>query len=76
MTSKKELQMLSGDSFDKSYIKNQIKAHEDTMALFNKEIASGQDAHAKDFASSTLPTVQAHLSKIRQIAASAGISAN
>jgi putative membrane protein len=76
MTSKKELQMLSGDSFDKSYIRNQIKAHEDTMALFNKEIASGQDAHAKDFASSTLPTVQAHLSKIRQIAASAGISAN
>jgi putative membrane protein len=74
MASAKELQMMSGDSFDKSYIKDQIKAHEDTMELFKKEIASGKDQQARDFASSTLPTVQAHLVRIKQIAAAAGIA--
>jgi putative membrane protein len=69
----KELQMKSGDSFDKSYIKDQIKAHEDTVALFEKEISSGKNAAAKQFASATLPTIQAHLTKINQIAAAAGI---
>ena len=75
MASQKELQMSSGASFDKSYIKDQIKAHEDTMNLFKKEIASGKDQQARDFASSTLPTVQAHLVRIKQIAATAGIAA-
>jgi putative membrane protein len=76
MASQKELQMMSGDSFDKSYIKDQIKAHKDTVELFNKEIASGKDQQAKDFAAATLPTVQAHLVKIKQIAAASGIAAD
>ena len=75
LASQKELQMLSGDSFDKAYIKDQLKAHEDTVALFQKEIASGGDAQAKDFATATLPTLQTHLTRIRQIAASAGVTA-
>jgi putative membrane protein len=74
MASGKELKMKSGESFDKSYIKAQIKAHEDTIALFQKEIASGKDAPAQQFASATLPTIQMHLMKINQIAAAAGIS--
>ena len=74
MASKAKLEILSGDTFDKSYIKDQIAAHEQTAALFKKEIASGTDAQAKAFATETLPTVQAHLAKIRQIAASAGVS--
>jgi putative membrane protein len=70
------LKLLSGDSFDKAYIKNQIDAHRDTVALFKKEIASGQDPGAKQFATATLPTVQAHLDKILKIAGDAGISTN
>jgi putative membrane protein len=69
----KELNMKSGDSFDKSYIKGQIKAHQETVELFQKEIASGKNAQAQQFAAATLPTVQAHLAKINQIAAAAGI---
>ena len=69
----KELKMKSGESFDKSYIKGQIKAHQETVELFQKEIASGKNAQAQQFASATLPTVQAHLAKINQIAAAAGI---
>jgi putative membrane protein len=69
----KELKMKSGESFDKSYIKGQIKAHQETVELFQKEIASGKNAQAQQFATATLPTVQAHLTKINQIAAAAGI---
>jgi Domain of unknown function (DUF4142) len=44
------------------------------VSLFKKEIASGQDAQAKSFAGETLPTIEAHLKKIRSLAAEAGAS--
>jgi putative membrane protein len=74
MASKAKLEVLSGETFDKSYIKGQISAHENTVALFKKEIASGTDAQAKAFATETLPTVRAHLKKIKSIAMDAGVS--
>ena len=69
-----KLEVLSGGTFDKSYIKGQIKAHEDTVDLFQKEIASGKDADAKAFAKESLPTIRSHLKAIRAIAASVGVS--
>lgn len=73
MAVKAKLNVLSGDTFDKSYVKNQIAAHRQTIALFRKEINSGQDADAKAFATATLPTVRAHLKAIDAIAADMGI---
>jgi putative membrane protein len=70
---KVELEALSGKSFDNSYVSNQIKAHEDTISLLQKEISSGQDADAKAFAQKILPTVQAHLKAIEKIADSLAI---
>jgi putative membrane protein len=69
-----ELKLLSGHEFDKSYISNQIKAHEDTVKLLQKEIASGQDVDAKAFAQKVLPTVQAHLTAADKLADSLGVS--
>jgi putative membrane protein len=66
---KGKLEVLTGEAFDKSYIKGQVKAHVDTVRLLHKEIASGQDADAKAFARSVLPTVQAHLKSARAIEA-------
>jgi putative membrane protein len=74
IAAKAKLEVLSGDTFDKSYVKNQVKAHRDTIALFNKEISTGQDPEAKAFAKATLPTIQAHLKSIKAIAAGMGIS--
>jgi putative membrane protein len=73
MASKAKLDVLSGDAFDKSYVKGQISAHRQTVALFRKEISSGQDADAKAFASETLQTIRAHLKAITKIAADMGI---
>ena len=74
MAAKAKLEVLSGDSFDKAYIKNQVSAHRDTEALLKKEIASGQDTNAKAFATDVLPTVKGHLRKIEKIATEAGVS--
>ena len=74
MATKAKLDVLSGETFDKSYIKSQVKAHRQTIALFKKEIASGQDADAKAFATSTLPTLRTHMKDITKIAADAGVS--
>ncbi len=67
-----KLDVLTGDAYDKSYMLGQIKAHEETVELFKKEIASGQDANAKAFAAATLPTVEHHLKAARTIASAAG----
>jgi len=67
-----KLEILTGKTFDKSYINSQIKAHTETIGLLKKEISSGQDPDAKAFAQSILPTVRAHLKAIRAIAGEEG----
>jgi len=74
MAAKTKLEALSGESFDKAYIKNQIAAHVQTVALFKNEAASGANSQAKAFASETLPTLRAHLKKIREIATEQGVA--
>jgi putative membrane protein len=76
MASKSKLEVLSGQTFDKSYIKGMIKDHQEDIAEFNKEASSGLDPDAKAYARATLPTLQAHLKKIQSIAADAGVSAD
>jgi putative membrane protein len=74
MATKAKLEVLSGDTFDKSYIKSQVTAHRQAVALFRKEAASGQDSQAKAFAAATLPALKGHLKKIDGIAAEAGVT--
>jgi putative membrane protein len=72
MAHKAKLDVLTGDAYDKSFINTQIKAHEQTIALFKTEAASGQDADAKAFAAAALPTLRKHLKEARSIASQAG----
>lgn len=74
MATKRKLELLTGDTFDKSYVKGMIKDHEEDIAEFNKEALSGRDPDAKAFATATLPTLRAHLKQIKSIAAAAGNS--
>jgi putative membrane protein len=53
-----------------------ITDHQEDIAEFRKEAASGQDPDAKAFAKATLPTLNAHLKKIQSIAAAQGVSAD
>jgi putative membrane protein len=75
MATKTKLEVLSGDTFYKSYVRGMIKDHQEDIAEFKKEASSGQDPDAEAFATATLPTLKAHLSKIQAVAAEAGIAA-
>jgi putative membrane protein len=76
MAAKTKLEVLSGTTFDKSYIKGMIKDHEEDIKEFQQEAASGRDPDARAFARATLPTLQSHLKKIQSIAANEGVSAD
>ena len=59
------LQKLSGSSFDSKYLHEQLLAHEQAVTLFKTEASDGSNPRLKSFASSTLPTLEMHLSMIK-----------
>jgi putative membrane protein len=73
---KAKLDVLSGDTFDKSYIKGMVSDHEEDIKEFENEAQNGQDPDAKAFAKATLPTLKVHLKKIQAIAGEAGVEAD
>jgi putative membrane protein len=58
---KMRLSKLSGDAFDKAYMKDMLQDHKQDVAAFQKESSTGKDSGIKNFASETLPTLQDHL---------------
>jgi putative membrane protein len=73
MATEAKFKLLSGETFDKSYVKSQVSAHRKTLALFQKEASSGRDSDAKAFASATLSTLRSHLKAITSIAKNMGV---
>jgi putative membrane protein len=61
----KKLAALDGAAFDAAYMKGQVIAHEQTIALFKREIADGKDVLLVGFAKTTLPTVEQHLAMLQ-----------
>jgi len=64
---KTRLSKLSGDQFDKAYIKDMVRDHKKDVAAFQNESSTGSDPAIKAFASETLPTVQDHLKQAETI---------
>jgi putative membrane protein len=62
-----KLSALSGEKFDKEYVKMMVKDHRKDVGEFEKEAAGGMDADIKSFAARTLPTLQEHLRMIQRI---------
>jgi putative membrane protein len=62
------LSKLSGAAFDTAYMDAMVKDHEKAVAAFKKEAASGGDPDVKAWAAKTLPTLETHLTKARELA--------
>lgn len=62
-----KLSKLSGDQFDKAYVKDMVKDHESDLREFQAEAQGGMDPNIKAFASSTLPTLQQHLASAKDL---------
>jgi len=56
-----KLSKMSGAQFDREYMDHMVSDHKKDISEFQKEAKNAKDADVKQFASSTLPTVQQHL---------------
>jgi putative membrane protein len=55
-------------AFDRQYIKDQVAAHAEAIALFNAEVKHGKNADLRAWAKKTLPTLREHQMMIRKLA--------
>lgn len=62
------LNKLSGEEFDREYMKMQVEGHKKAVEMFKKQAESGEDNALKATAGKLLPDFQKHLEKAQQIA--------
>jgi len=62
-----KLGKLNGAAFDKEYARMMVKDHEEAVALFKKEAASGSSSNVKAFAQKALPTLEEHLTMAKDL---------
>ncbi|MWP40130.1 DUF4142 domain-containing protein [Rhodobacter sphaeroides] len=61
------LEAAEGEAFTTAYVDAQVEGHEKAVQLFEGFSNGGEDGPLKDFATSTLPTLQEHEQQIKQI---------
>ena len=69
-----QLSKLSGATFDRAYVAAVIKDHQQDLALYQREIASGDESGVKRWAAAEIPTVQEHLQGAQKLRAALGTS--
>jgi putative membrane protein len=63
-----KLNSLSGEEFDKAYIKAMVKDHRKDLSEFKKEASSGNDTSIKDAANQGSQIISEHLQMVEQMA--------
>jgi putative membrane protein len=61
------LAKLSGPEFDRAYVKDQLKAHQQMVALFESEAENSTDTAARKMATAMLPAVFQHLNLAKDL---------
>ena len=64
---KDRLSKLSGEQFDKAYMRDMVQDHKKDVAAFQAESTLGRDTDVKNFAAQTLPTLQSHLKEAEDV---------
>jgi putative membrane protein len=67
-----KLSKLSGAEFDKQYMSDMVKDHEEDVEDFKTQAEQGTDPDVKSFAAKTLPTLQSHLQMAQETAKKVG----
>jgi len=68
------LSKLSGPAFDAAYMRAMVDDHKKDVSAFRKESERGKDPEVKQFATSTLPTLEDHLRMAQTTAGAAATS--
>lgn len=66
------LSKLSGEAFDRAYMDFMVEDHQKAVKLFEKGSKDASNPQLKQFASSTLPTLQEHLREAQRLQAEVG----
>jgi len=62
-----KISKLSGADFDRAYIKDQLKDHQQDVKEFQLEAKSGSDPDVKSFAFKMIPLLEEHLSTLKDL---------
>lgn len=65
----KRLREVSAADFDRTFLEQQLAAHEAAVALYGGYATEGQEASLRAFAAEVLPVLNAHLDKIKALLA-------
>jgi putative membrane protein len=63
-----QLSQAEGERFDAEYIRMQVQAHQEAVALFTAYADGGDDAKLRAFATETLPVLRHHYEEVRKLA--------
>jgi putative membrane protein len=69
------LNNLSGEEFDRAYLKMQVDHHKKDIKEFQRQSNRGMDSNLKSFATAQLPVLQQHLEQAQQLSKSTGTRA-
>jgi putative membrane protein len=72
MKNMEKMKALSGEDFDKAYIKDMVKDHKKDSSEFKQEAQSTQNPQLKELVTQGSQTIDSHLQQIQQIAQSKG----
>jgi putative membrane protein len=67
-----KLARLTGAEFDRAYMKQMVKDHQEAVSLYQRQSTRGSMPDLRSFASATLPALQEHLSMARSMAGGSG----
>ena len=62
-----QLRNARGSDFDRLFVTQQIASHQDAVGLFRSYSQQGDNAQLRQWASSTLPKLEEHLTMVRQL---------
>jgi putative membrane protein len=73
-TLRDKLAGMSGQAFDRAYMEEMVKGHQNALALFQKESTSGADSELKAWAAKTLSGISTHHALAQEIQMAAGLA--
>lgn len=66
---------LKGHAFDRRFLADMVKGHEQAIAKYKKEADSGDNADLKAYAAAALPVLQTHLQRAEELSHAGGKTA-
>jgi len=71
----KKLQSLSGEQFDKEFVKVELKDHTKDIQMYQRAAQEAENSQLKAYIQQTLPTLRQHLQATQTAASAVGLSA-